>query len=151
MPVTPRILLVEDDVYDIEMLLSALPGGSATQDVAVVGDGAEALDYMHRRGAFAARAPGHPAMVLLDLKMPRVDGLEVLRQLKTDPVLAAIPVVVFTSSRQRGDIDAAYRLGANAYVVKPVTFDEFTRTIADIAAFWLRTNQPPECDAPTSG
>lgn len=136
------ILLVDDDARDVELILEALQGCHVPKEVAVARDGAAALDYLHRRGAFAARPPGLPCVVLLDLKMPRVDGMEVLRQVKTDPRLAIVPIVVFTSSAQARDIEAAYRLGANAYVVKPVDFDLFVKAIDSIAAFWVQLNQP---------
>ena len=140
------ILLVDDDARDVELVLEALQGCHVPKEVAVARDGAAALDYLYRRGAFAARPPGLPCVVLLDLKMPRVDGMEVLRQVKTDPLLAIVPVVMLTSSAQARDIEAAYRLGANAYVVKPVDFDLFVKAINTIAAFWVQLNQSPVRD-----
>jgi CheY-like chemotaxis protein len=112
-------------------------------EVVVVGDGAEALDYLLRRGAFAERERGNPAVVLLDLKMPRVDGLEVLRHLKADPELRTIPVVIMTSSREERDLVESYRLGVNAYVVKPVDFEQFVAAVKEVGMFWAVINEPP--------
>ena len=144
------ILLVDDDGGDVELILAALEGCQVAEELAITRDGVAALDYLYRRGAFAMRPPGHPCVVLLDLKMPRVNGMEVLRQVKADPGLAVIPIVMLTSSAQVRDISAAYRLGANAYVVKPVGFDQFVETITHIATFWLQHNQPPVSDETSS-
>ena len=114
-----RILLVEDDPKDIELTLAALNENNIANEVAVARDGVEALDYLYRRGAFTRRAPGNPVVILLDLKMPRMDGLQVLQQIKKDEHLSLIPVVVLTSSRESMDLEACYRVGVNAYVVKP--------------------------------
>jgi CheY-like chemotaxis protein len=146
MPECRTILLVDDDGGDVELILAALEDCHVAEEVVIAGDGVVALDYLYRRDAFATRPPGHPCVVLLDLKMPRVDGMEVLRQVKMDPLLAAIPIVVLTSSAQPRDIAEAYRLGANAYVVKPVEFDRFVKAINHIAAFWLQLNQTGEQD-----
>jgi CheY-like chemotaxis protein len=138
-----HILLVEDNSQDIELTLAALKRNEVANEITVARHGGEALDYLHRRGGFQDRAPGHPVVVLLDLKMPKVDGLEVLRQMKSDPVLKTIPVVMLTSSREDGDLVSSYRLGVNAYVVKPVGFDQFTEAIRQLGAFWGVLNELP--------
>jgi CheY-like chemotaxis protein len=138
-----RILLCEDSEHDIELTLAALDGHNLTNQVVVARDGVEALDYLHRRGRFASRPEGHPLVVLLDLKMPRVDGIEVLRQVKSDPSLKTIPIVMLTSSREEKDLVESYRLGANAYVVKPVNFTQFTDAVGKIGLFWALVNEPP--------
>ena len=138
-----RILLVEDSPRDAELALEALAQNSLANKVFHVRDGADALDYLHRRGEFTGRANGHPAVVLLDLKMPRVDGLEVLRQIRSDATLKDIPVVVMTSSREESDLVQSYRLGVNAYVVKPVKFQEFVSAVQQVGAFWAVLNEPP--------
>jgi len=143
-----RILLVEDDPKDIELTLAALAEHSLADAVEVARDGVEALDYLHRRGSFAQRPPGNPVVIMLDLKMPRIDGVEVLRQLKADEQLRLIPVVILTSSRELLDIEACYRLGVNAYAVKPVRFVEFVEAVKAIGVFWVLVNQPPPEDAP---
>ncbi|MDY7077723.1 MAG: response regulator [Chloroflexota bacterium] len=137
------ILLAEDDPKDVELAIAALREYNLANKVVVARDGAEALDYLYRRGQFAGRPAGHPVVVLLDLKMPKVDGLEVLRQVKRDPVLKTIPVVVLTSSRQDHDVVESYNLGVNAYVVKPVAFDEFVKVVKQIGLFWMLTNETP--------
>ena len=138
-----RILLAEDDDNDAELTLDALRVHQLVNEIVRVRDGAEALDYLYRRGAFADRAPGNPALVLLDLKMPRVDGLEVLGVVKNDPALRTIPVVVLTSSREEPDLTKSYGLGVNAYVVKPVEFGEFIEALRLLGAFWAVVNEPP--------
>jgi len=138
-----RILLVEDNPNDIELTLEALGAYNLANEVVVVRDGAEALDYLRRRGDYKMRAEGNPAVVLLDLKMPKVDGLEVLKQMKGDDHLKSIPVVVLTSSHEEKDLVASYEYGTNAYVVKPVDFKEFVDAIKDIGAFWAILNEPP--------
>jgi CheY-like chemotaxis protein len=138
-----RILLVEDSPRDAELALDALAQSRLANEVVHVHDGVEALDYLYRRGPFAGRTNGQPAVVLLDLKMPRVDGLEVLRQMKGDADLKVIPVVVMTSSREDGDLFRSYELGVNAYVVKPVKFEHFVAAVKQVGAFWAIINEPP--------
>jgi CheY-like chemotaxis protein len=138
-----RILMVEDDPRDVELSLTALEQYNLANEVVVVGDGEEALDYLYQRGKFVARANGNPAVLLLDLKLPKVDGLEVLQQIKADDRLKMIPVVVLTSSRLEGDMVASYRLGVNAYVVKPVDFHEFVNAVKELGVFWALINEPP--------
>lgn len=137
------ILLAEDSPNDIELVLAAFRDMRLANEVAVARDGAEALDYLFRRGPHAGRASADPAVVLLDLKMPRVDGRDVLRQLRDDPRLRTIPVVVLTSSREESDLLQSYRLGANAYVVKPVDFEEFNTAVGKLGFFWALLNEPP--------
>jgi CheY-like chemotaxis protein len=138
-----RILFAEDSQRDAELALDALAENHLANEVVHVRDGAEALDYLHRRGQFAGRANGQPAVVLLDLKMPKVDGLEVLREMRGDPHLKLIPVVVMTSSREEGDLLRSYELGVNAYVVKPVKFQEFVEAVRQVGSFWAVINEPP--------
>lgn len=140
------ILLAEDSPQDVEMTLAALAEHNLANEVVVVNDGAEALDYLYRRGKFAARLSGNPGVVLLDLKMPKVSGLEVLRQIKQDEALRAIPIVMLTSSREEQDLVNSYRLGVNAYVVKPVAFDAFVKAVKDLGVFWALVNEPPPGD-----
>lgn len=140
---TSRILLAEDSAQDVELTLSALAENNLSNSVDVARDGAEALDYLFRRGAHAARRSGDPVLILLDLKMPRVDGLEVLRAVKSDPRLRLIPVVVLTSSREEQDVVRSYELGVNAYVVKPVEFDKFVAAVRELGLFWMLLNEPP--------
>ena len=138
-----RILLAEDSPQDVELTLNALAEQNIGNSVAVARDGAEALDYLYKRGRFAGRGNGNPVLLLLDLKMPRLDGLEVLRTVKSDPRLRTIPVVVLTSSREEQDVVRSYELGVNAYVVKPVEFDKFLRAVRDLGLFWMLVNEPP--------
>ena len=138
-----RILLVEDSEADIELTLAALAGHRLANEVVVARDGSEALDYLLRQGAFAGRPGGNPAVVLLDLKMPKVDGLQVLARVKSDPALRPVPVVMLTSSREERDLVESYRLGVNAYVVKPVDFGQFVDAIEKVGMFWAVINQPP--------
>lgn len=138
-----RVLLAEDSAADVELTLAALAEHNLANEVVVVNDGVEAMAFLHRKGAWAGRAPGNPAVVLLDLKMPRMDGLEVLRSMRADPSLAAIPVVMLTSSREEQDIVRSYELGVNAYVVKPVAFEQFVLSIKSLGLFWAVLNQPP--------
>lgn len=138
-----RILLVDDSPRDVELILDALAINNVVNEVMVLNDGAEALDYLHRRGNFAGRTNGQPAVVLLDLKMPKVDGLEVLRQVKGDPALKTIPVVVMTSSREEQDLRRSYELGVNAYVVKPMNFADFAQAVTRVDAFWAVVNEAP--------
>jgi CheY-like chemotaxis protein len=137
------ILLVEDNPLDIELMLAALQEHGLTNEIVVARDGVEALDYLYRRNQYAGRPVGHPLLILLDLKMPRVDGLEVLRQIKQDPDLRVIPIVMLTSSREEQDIVESYNLGANAYVVKPVAFEAFVGVVKQIGLFWILINEPP--------
>jgi len=139
-----RILLVDDSPRDVELALDALDQHRLRNEVLTLRDGAEALDYLFRRGEFAARDETDPAVILLDLKMPRVDGLEVLRQVKADERLRTIPIVVMTSSREDQDIVSSYRLGVNAYVVKPLNFHEFVDAMKIVGAFWVVLNEPPK-------
>ena len=138
-----RILLADDSPRDTELALDALAQHNLANEVVTVRDGAEALDYLYRRGPYADRANGNPAVVLLDLKMPKVDGIEVLRQIKSDPQLKTIPVVVLTSSREEQDLVNSYELGVNAYIVKPVGFKEFVEAVKQVGAFWAMFNEPP--------
>ena len=138
-----RILLVDDSPRDTEMALDALAQHNLANEVVALRDGVEALDYLYRRGQFAGRANGQPAVVLLDLKMPKVNGLEVLRQMKSDPQLKTIPVVVLTSSREEQDLAQSYHLGANAFIVKPVQFQAFVEAVKLVGAFWAVVNEPP--------
>jgi CheY-like chemotaxis protein len=138
-----HILLVEDNLNDIELTLAALKQNHLANEIVVARHGGEALDYLHRRGSFQNRAHGNPIVVLLDLKMPKVDGLEVLRQMKSDESLKIIPVVMLTSSREESDLVKSYQLGTNAYVVKPVGFEQFTDAIRQLGMFWAVLNEPP--------
>jgi CheY-like chemotaxis protein len=138
-----RILLVDDSPQDTELTLDALSSNHLANEVVSLRDGVEALDYLHRRGAYADRPEGNPALILLDLKMPRVDGIEVLRQIWSDARLKLIPVVVMTSSREQHDLLDSYQLGANAYVVKPVNFHEFVNAVKQVGGFWAMLNEPP--------
>lgn len=138
-----RILLAEDDPNDVELTMTALTDHGMANEVDVVRDGAEAMDYLFRRGQYANRTTGDPAVVLLDIKMPKVDGVEVLRQIKSDPSLRVIPVVMLTSSREERDLFESYRLGANAFVVKPVDFAAFVDAVKQVGAFWAVVNEPP--------
>jgi len=138
-----RILLAEDSENDIELTLSALEEINLANEVFVVHDGEEALNYLYYRGEYADRPNGNPVVVLLDLKMPKVDGLEVLREIKQNEKLKTIPVVVLTSSRMESDLVKSYDLGVNAYVVKPVSYHDFIKAIKDLGAFWAILNEPP--------
>ncbi len=137
------ILLAEDDPNDVELTLAALAEHNLANKVEVVRDGAEALDYLFRRGKFATRPDGNPVVVLLDLKMPKVNGLEVLHRIKTDEKLKTIPVVALTSSRESPDVRRCYDYGVNAYVVKPVGFPDFINAVKQLGIFWAVVNQPP--------
>lgn len=138
-----RILLAEDSQRDVELTLAALGEHNLANEVVVVRDGVEALDYLYHRGKFAGHANGLPVVVLLDLKMPKVDGLEVLRQMRADPNLKNLPVVMITSSREEQDLIRSYQLGVNAYVVKPVDFQKFVNSIKQVGFFWAIINEPP--------
>lgn len=138
-----RILLVDDDSKDIEMTMSALSVSHLVNDIQVARDGVEALDYLYRRGKFAQETDGYPVVILLDLKMPKLDGVQVLKQIKSDDNLKSIPVVILTSSRESKDLETCYKLGANGYVVKPVKFADFVETVREIGVFWGLINEPP--------
>jgi CheY-like chemotaxis protein len=138
-----HILLVEDDPRDEELTLTALGEHNLANKVFVVRDGEEALDYLYRRGPFATRPPGNPVTVLLDLKMPKIGGLEVLKIVKADEHLKFIPIVVLTSSRESPDVAECYKHGVNAYVVKPVDFTEFMDAVKQLGIFWAAINEPP--------
>ncbi|HEX3626354.1 MAG TPA: response regulator [Verrucomicrobiae bacterium] len=138
-----RILLAEDNDRDVELTLAALDEHNLANEVVIARDGAEALDYLYGRGKFAGHANGLPVVVLLDLKMPKVDGLEVLRQMRADPEIKHVPVVMVTSSREEQDLVHSYELGVNAYVVKPVDFQKFVESVKQIGMFWAIINEPP--------
>lgn len=137
------ILLVEDNPHDLELTLIALERSQLANDVIIMRDGAEALDYLFRRGDHADRLPGNPAIMMLDLKLPKVDGLEVLKVVRESPDLRSIPIVMLTSSREGPDLQRAYELNVNAYVVKPVEFKAFVSAISDLGVFWAVLNEPP--------
>ena len=138
-----HIMLVEDNLKDVDLTLAALAEHNLANEVAVARDGAEALDYLYRRGAYAGRDDTLPVVVLLDIKMPKLNGIEVLRQMKNDPVLKRVPVVMLTSSKEEPDLAACYDLGVNAYVVKPVDFTQFADAVKQVGAFWAVLNEPP--------
>jgi CheY-like chemotaxis protein len=138
-----NILLVEDDLKDVKLTLKALTEYALVNNVVVVNDGEEALDFLYCKGKYKNRPSDKPVVVLLDLKLPKVNGLEVLQQIKTDQHLKTIPVVVLTSSREERDLDECYKLGVNAFVVKPVDFSEFMNAVKYLGVFWILTNEPP--------
>ena len=138
-----RILLVEDDPRDVELTLTALGEYNLANEVVVTRDGEKALDYLYSRGEFSTRSHDNPAVMLLDLKLPKIDGLEVLQQIRSDERLKLIPVVVLTSSHEEKDMIRSYQLGVNAYVVKPVDFHEFVNAIQELGVFWAVINEPP--------
>jgi CheY-like chemotaxis protein len=138
-----RILIVEDDPRDVELTLTALGEHNLANEVVVTRDGQEALDYLYCRGEFRTRPNDNPAVMMLDLKLPKVDGLEVLEQVKADERLRVIPVVVLTSSHEEKDKMRSYKLGVNAYVVKPVDFHEFVNAVSELGVFWAVINEPP--------
>lgn len=137
------ILLVEDNSYDLELTLLALEKSKLANDVAIARDGEEALHYLNRQGKYQDRSPGNPAFIILDLKMPKVDGLEVLQQLRATANLKHIPVVMLTASSEQGDLLKSYETGVNAYVVKPIYFQDLIRAISDLGMFWAMLNEPP--------
>jgi CheY-like chemotaxis protein len=143
MNILGRILMVEDDPKDVELTLTALEEYNLANEVVVTRDGQEALDYLYCRGQFGTRSNENPAVLLLDLKLPKIDGLEVLQQIKSDERLKMIPVVVLTSSHEEKDMMISYKLGVNAYVVKPVDFHEFVNAVRELGVFWAVINQPP--------
>jgi CheY-like chemotaxis protein len=136
-------LLAEDNPADVEMTIAALRMAQLPNEVIVVPDGAQALDFLHRRGAFAGSAVATPAVVLLDWKLPRVDGLEVLRQVRAEPALRSLPVVILSAAHAEREVHRAYAHGANAYVVKPTQGDRFVQVVSELAAFWVDVNEPP--------
>ena len=138
-----RILLVEDDPRDIELIMEALGDYKLANEVIVANDGEEAMDYLYCRGNFKSRLSGNPAVVLLDLKLPKVSGMEVLKQIRSDEKLKVIPIVILTSSREERDLIESYKLGINAYVVKPVDFHDFVEAVKDLGIFWAVVNEPP--------
>ena len=138
-----RILIVEDDPNDLELTLTALADHNLANEVVIARDGQQALDYLYRRGEFATRAADNPAVMLLDLKLPKVSGLEVLQEIKSDEHLKMVPVVVLTSSREERDMMSSYSLGVNAYVVKPVDFHAFVNAVKELGVFWAVINEPP--------
>ncbi len=142
-----RILLVEDSLNDIDLTLAALEEHHLANEVVVTRDGEEALDYLYRRGQYAGVDTPLPAVVLLDIKMPKVNGIEVLRQMKSDASLRSLPVVMLTSSKEEPDLASCYQLGANAYVVKPVDFQQFVDAVKQVGAFWAVLNEPPPGDS----
>ena len=137
------ILLAEDDLKDVKLTLAALEEHNLANEVIVARDGVEALDYLLRRGVHASREPGNPVVVLLDLKMPRVDGIEVLKEIRASEELKSIPVVILTSSRESRDLAECYKIGVNAYVVKPVQFTDFVEAVKELGIFWAVINEPP--------
>lgn len=143
-----RILLVEDNANDIELILTGLADNNLANEVIVVRDGEEALDYLFRRGIFRLRREGHPILVMLDLKLPKIDGLEVLAQIKSKTDLRQIPVVILTASREESDLISSYNLGVNGYVIKPLDFHEFVDAIKSLGLFWAVVNQPPPGSLP---
>lgn len=138
-----RILLVEDDRRDAELTLEALTSHNLANEVVVVEDGVEAMDYLQQQGLYTLRTPGNPAVILLDLKLPKMDGLEVLQAIRASETLRLIPVVMLTSSAEERDLIRSYQLGANGYVVKPMDFKEFVAEVAALGVFWAAINRPP--------
>jgi DNA-binding response OmpR family regulator len=143
-----RILMVEDDPKDVELTLTALEEYNLANEVVVTRDGQEALDYLRRRGQYSNRSQENPAVILLDLKLPKVDGLEVLQEIRSDERLKMVPVIVLTSSHQEKDVMRSYKLGVNAYVVKPVDFHEFVNAVKELGVFWAVINEPPPGSIP---
>lgn len=148
MSASKRILLVEDSENDVTLILAAFAEAHLADQVVVASDGQEALDYLYRQGPHAGRAAENPSVVLMDLKLPRVDGLQVLSRMKSDPALKLVPVVMFTSSREEVDLVRSYGLGANAYVIKPVSFQELEAALEGLRVFWTEVNEPPPGSAP---
>ncbi len=147
-----EILLVEDNPNDVELTLHAFRKERLANQIQVLGDGAEALDFLFCRGAYANRSSnGPPKLILLDLKLPKVDGLEVLREVKRDPRTKVIPVVVLTASREERDLIESYKLGVNSYIQKPVDFEQFRATVRQLGLYWLLVNEPPPLGALQAG
>ncbi len=138
-----NILLVEDDPSDIELILMALGECELAKNTEVTRDGEDALDYLYRRNRFSSRLEGNPILIILDIKMPKVDGIQVLQNIKSNPKFSSIPVVVLTSSRENKDLKECYELGANSYVVKPIQFNEFVNAVKNLGIFWTFINEPP--------
>lgn len=143
MPSLRPILIAEDSPNDVELTLTALQSLNLANEIVVVHDGAEVLDFLHQRNAYARREPVSPAVILLDLKMPRLDGIETLREIRGDPATRTLPIVILTSSREETDLVKGYQLGANGYVVKPVDFDQFVAAVSQVGVFWALINEPP--------
>ncbi len=143
MPTIRPILLAEDNPNDVELTLTALHSLNLANEIIVVNDGAQVMDFLLRRNDFTGRSATLPAVILLDLKMPRVDGLEALRQIRADSELKTLPIVILTSSREENDLVKGYQLGANGYVVKPVDFDQFISAVSQLGVFWALINEPP--------
>jgi CheY-like chemotaxis protein len=143
LPELRPILLVEDSLRDLELTLTALEKCQLANEIVIARDGAEAIDYLFMQGAQSERVPGDPTVVLLDLKLPKIDGLEVLERVKSNDKLRHIPIVMLTSSREEQDLISSYELGVNAFVVKPVEFTEFFKAIQDLGVFWALLNEPP--------
>jgi len=137
------ILYAEDDPRDIELTFEALTEHQLANNVVVVHDGVAVLNYLRSEGEYAGRPPGHPVVILMDIKMPRMDGLETLRAIRTDPALKMIPVVIMTSSHEKTDLKASYEVGVNAYVVKPVDLEKFIEAVKHLSVFWALINEPP--------
>ena len=138
-----EVLLVDDCAEDLELAMTVLSDYWPAEKIVAVRDGVEALDFLLRRGEYSGRAAVNPALILLDIKMPKIDGIEVLRRIKADPKLRVIPIVILSSSREERDVVECYRLGSNAYVVKPLVFAEFYAALTKLAAFWLSVNEMP--------
>lgn len=147
MPALRPILLAEDNPNDVELTLTALHSLNLANEIVVVNNGAEVLDFLHRRNGYHGRPEVLPAVIMLDLKMPRVDGLEALRQIRADAALRTVPIVILTSSREENDLVKGYQLGANGYVVKPVDFDQFIAAVSQLGVFWAIINEPPPVSA----
>jgi CheY-like chemotaxis protein len=142
-----EILIVEDTPQDLELALRALRKANLTNRIQVARDGAEALEFIFCEGAYASRKMENgPKVILLDLKLPKVDGLEVLQRIKSDPRTKAIPVVVLTSSKEQQDVVKSYKLGVNSYIVKPVNFEQFAKAVQELGMYWLLLNQPPKLE-----
>jgi CheY-like chemotaxis protein len=147
-----EILVVEDSSEDLELMLRALRASKLSNRIQVARDGVEAMDFIFREGQYAERSDENgPKLILLDLKLPKVDGLEVLKRIKADPQTRSTPVVVLTSSREQRDVIESYRLGVNSYIVKPVNFDAFAAAVTELGLYWLLLNQPPEIDRREAG